>query len=262
MKLKPVLDTLEGLSDALKELYTQRSDGKFALDLDGEPVGFVAKGKLDEFRNNNVELMKQLEALKGKSLSDEDLAEFTKLREEQQKMKDKQLIDAGKIDELLATRTEQMRKDFEAKYGALDKKYTETAEQYAQTQTRLSSVLIDAELSKTITQVGQIRKGALTDIMLRAKTAWQYKDGQLVAVDGEGQPVYSKDGKSPMSMTEWCQGLAESAPYLFEGNQGGGAQGNNGGQGGSKAISKGDSRGFISNLEGIAKGTVVVSDRG
>ena len=155
-----------------------------------------------------------------------------------------------------------MRKDFEAKYGALDSKFKEISEAYIDVEDRLAGTLISAEISKHISSVGSVRKGAMDDILNRAQRTFSYKEGSIVALDADGSPVYSKDGKTPMSVAEWCSGLAEAAPYFFEGNNGGGAQGNNGGQGGSKAIAKGDNNSFISNLDSIAKGTTVISDRG
>lgn len=260
MKLKAVVTSLDGLPDWAKELYTQ-VDGKYVLQLDGELPGFVPKSKLDEFRTNNVALLKQMEDLEkaGLKLSPEQKADYDRMMEEHRKIKDKELIDAGKIDELVQQRTESMRRDYEAKYGALDAKYSEVTKNYATVESRLASTLIGAEISKHISSVGSLRKGAMDDVLNRARATFTYKDGNIVALDSEGAPVYGKDGKTPMAVSEWCQGLAESAPYFFEGSSGGGGSGSGAGGGGNnRAISRGDNKAFMSNLEGIAKGEVNV----
>lgn len=257
MKLKPIVDSLDGMPDALKEMYVA-SNGKYVLDLDGEPAGFVPKGKLDEFRNNNVELMKQLEQLKGKALTDEELAEFKKMREEQQKLKDKQLIDAGKIDELLEQRTSNMRGEYEGKITKLEELLEALSEKLIDAEEKLAGTLITSELSRAVSQVGHLRKGAMDDLVHRAQQVWTYDDGNIVAKNGD-QVIFGKDGKSPLTILEWTQSLVESAPHLFEGSNGGGSSGNSGGgTGGVRTIARGDNKAFISNLKEVAEGKVAV----
>ena len=257
-KLKAIVDNLDSVPEAMRELYTQR-DGKFVLDLDGEPAGYVAKGKLDEFRNNNVELMKQLEAMKGKTLSDEELAEFQRIRDEQQKNKDKELIDKGDIEKLIEQRTERMRADYEKQIEVLTANLDELQESYIDVNDRFAGTLITSEISKHIGTVGALRKGAMDDVIARAQRNWTYEEGNIVAKDADGTTIFGKDGKGPMTMAEWCSGLVEAAPYLFESSVGGDAKG--GGQSqqsGLRVIPKGDSGAFTANLEGIAKGMVQV----
>lgn len=260
MKLKAVVDTLEGLPDWAKELYVPK-DGKFTLELEGEIPGFLPKARIDEFRNANIALAKQLEELEknGLKLTPEQKEEYERLAKQYRENKDKELIDAGKIDELLAQRTEQMRKDHEAKYNALNSKFEETLKNYQMAEQRLAKTLITSEISKNISTVGSLRKGAMDDVLNRAQNFFKYKDGNIMALDGDGSPIYGKDGKTPMSVTEWCQSLAENAPYLFENSSGGGSNGNNNSVTGMRTISKGDNKGFITNLDAIAKGEVQVS---
>lgn len=258
MKLKSVVDTLESVPEALRELYAER-DGKFHLDLDGEPSGFVPKGKLDEFRNNNVTLMKQLEELKGRSLTPEELEEYKKIKEERQKMADKELIDKGDFEKLLEQRTSRMKSEYERQIQALQEATDAMEAELIEANEQLAGTLITSEISKAISAVGALRKGAMDDVIARAQRVWTFEEGKILPKDHEGTTIFGKDGKGPMSMPEWCQSLAESAPYLFESSQGGNANGNSqGGGGGLRVIPKGDAKAFASNLEGIAKGEVQV----
>lgn len=258
MKLKPVLDSLEGVPEAFHELYTQR-EGKFMLELDGELPGFVPRAKLDEFRNNNVTLMKELETLKGRALSQEELDEFKRIREERQKMADKELLDKGEIDKLIEQRTSRMRADYEKQIQTLSEVAEELESQLIAANETLAGTLITAEISKSISSVGALRKGAMDDVISRAQRTWTFEDGKIVPKDPEGTTIFGKDGKGPMTMAEWCQSLAESAPYLFESSSGGGAQGGSSSAGsGLRTIPRNDPNAFAANLEGIAKGEVQV----
>ena len=261
MKLKPVLDTVDGLSDEVKALYERRSDGKFYLDLDGLPPGVVERSKLDEFRTNNIELLRKIDEMTTR-FKDVDPDKYRQIMDEQQKVKDKQLIDAGKIDELVEQRVQRMRTDHESQVTALNKANSDLQEAFNDVFGRYSNTLLMAELTRAVDNVGKVRKGALEDIISRARGVWSLNDdGDLQALDGE-KPMYGRDGKAPLTMAEWLGGLAEMAPHLFEGSSGGGGSGNNGGGGGGgvRQIQPGDNRAFISNLEGIAKGTVAVGN--
>ena len=62
MALKAILASLDGLDEATKALYTKGEDGKYHLDVEG----MVGKSKLDEFREKNVQMAKELQTLKDK----------------------------------------------------------------------------------------------------------------------------------------------------------------------------------------------------
>jgi hypothetical protein len=259
MKMLPVVNSLDNVPEPLREAYVQAADGKYHLDLDGLPPNAVDKGKLDEFRNNNVALLKQLEDFKAK-YGDVDMEEYNRIKEEQRKLKDKELIDAGKIDELLAQRTEAMRRDFEAQRTKLLDNSTAYQTQAEKANQRLSEVLVETEVMKNVGSVGVLRSGANFDVLQRAKSVWSVQDGQLRAMEGD-TPIYGKDGKNPLTVTEWCQGLAETAPYLFESSQGSGSKGgkpNNGGPS-MKYISRSDPN-YGKSLEKIASGELEVRD--
>ncbi len=71
-------------------------------------------------------------------------------------------------------------------------------------------------------------------MILRARSVFQLsEDGQAVAM-ADGEIVYGKDGKTPLSPLEWAEGLRESAPHLWPRAQGAGAVGDKGGKGGKK----------------------------
>lgn len=264
-KLAALLSTLEGVPEQFHEYYEKGADGQYKLTIDGTPAGFVERNKLDEFRTSNIELKKQLEALSGKTLSDEELAEYRELQKEIQAVEEKGMIDEGAIEELVAQRTERMRTTYESQIAALTTKQDQLSKSLNDANSHLSSVVIDSEVSRAVTGVGKIRQGAMTDILGRARAVWKVVDGKPVAMNGD-TPVYSADGRTPLTFTEWSTGLLESAPYLFEGSGGSGAGGGAGGTGGAagggggggKVIARGDVSAFSSNLADIASGKVTV----
>lgn len=259
MKLKATIVSLEEVSEAHRDLYTKGADGKYYLDLDGEPQGFVPRNRLDEFRTNNVTLMKKLEDLE-QQYKGLDPEAARKALEEITKIREKKLIDEGQIEELVATRTEAMRRDLDSRYNNAAAALEQERQQRAQAESRLSEVLVNTEVLRVIGDIGVLRRGANTDVMHRAKNTWRVVDGELRAMDGE-TPIYGKDGKNPLTMHEWCQGLAESASYLFEESKGSGSNGagaSRKGEGGSKVVDRRDPVAFGSNLEDIASGKAVV----
>jgi hypothetical protein len=63
MALKYIVDTLDGMSPAVREHYSKADDGKFRLTLDG---GHPDTGRLAEFRDTNIGLKKTVDDLTAK----------------------------------------------------------------------------------------------------------------------------------------------------------------------------------------------------
>lgn len=213
MKLKFKLDNLDGLDDALKGFYSQGQDGKYYLDVDGA----VAKERLDEFRQTNVELMKKYDSVK-----DLDVEKYKAWEEEHRKKAEGELINAGKVDELIEQRVQAMRTDYEAKIKTYE-------DRISQDSRRLEVLLIDNEVRAAAVQSG-VSPAAVDDVLLRAKTVYQVKDGVPLAVDSKGQTLYGKDGQTPLAISDWVKGLKDSASHLFMQSNGSGS-GNNGNSG-------------------------------
>jgi len=208
MSLKFVVDSVDGLSEDMAALYSKNTDGKFYLEVEGA----VAKTKLDEFRENNVRILKELDKFKGV-----DPTKYADLLKLQEKADEKKLIDAGEIDKVVEQRVGQMRTTYETEVTRL-----KDANSVAHRQ--LESLLIDSAVRDSAMKSG-VHPSAVDDVLLRAKTTFQIKDGAPVPKDSAGNVIYSKDGSTPMSISDWTTGLKKQAPHLFQGSQGGGAGG-------------------------------------
>ncbi len=265
--LVPEYDDQESIPEGLSEHYVE-SNGKWILDLEGQHP--AARAKINEFRDNNVKLLKQLEEMNGQlsGLKDVDPKKYREMQEKLRELEDKQLIDAGNLDEVLNTRTERMRSDFESQTKALAERAAKAEKDRDSTRERLTQVLIDNEVTTAVTTVGTVRRGAMEDILARARRSWSLDDdGKPRALNPDGSTRYGKDGQSPMSMSEYAEELSQSAPWLFEGSSGGGGSGSDEsnrrrGRGDGKTVNVSDKKAFNANLEEIAKGKVrVINDQ-
>lgn len=257
MALKPIVDSADLIPEGLASYY-QEKDGKFHLSLDGE---FVPKSQVTEFRNNNIQLMKKQEELadKLKQFDGVDLVVYQEALKTKQALEDQKLLDSGKLEELVEKRVERMKADFEGKSAALNSRIEDISTENAGLITRLSSVLIDSQIQQAVNDIGKPREGAIQDILNRGRSLFKLIDGKPTPVGPDGNPIFGKDGKAPMTFYEWAQGLQETAGFLFESASGGGSTGGRQSAGGPiKTIAAGDPVAFGANLEAIASGKVAV----
>lgn len=208
MRLKFKLESLEGIDPNVAAMYEQAADGHFYLSVEGA----VDKSKLDEFRANNVTLLKQLEQYKNV-----DPAKYQELLNLAKKAEEKKLIDSGEIDKIVEGRVNEMKSNYETQIKGL-------SEQASVAQRQLESLLIDNSVRDAALKSG-VQSTAVEDVILRAKTTFKVQNGTAVAVDSQGNVIYGKDGSTPMSVIDWTSSLKKQAPHLFMESQGGGAKG-------------------------------------
>lgn len=136
------------------------------------------------------------------------------------------LIAEGKLDEVITRRTERLRGDYDKQLAA-EKARADKAEAFAVKYS-------DKVLADSI-RAAAIRAGALPeaaeDIILRARGTFKLsEDGEAIATDRDGEVIYGKDGKTPLSPLEWAESLRETAAHLWPRAQGAGQTGDNGGK--------------------------------
>ena len=129
-KLQAKLDGLEGLPDGVAEFYNQTENG-YELAVDG----LVPKDTVDQFRDNNIKLQKDNAKL-SKSLQSIDVDKYNELVQKEQRIKDQELIDAGKVDELVHQRTERVRTDLEAQMNAFREQAEQASSEACKVQAR------------------------------------------------------------------------------------------------------------------------------
>ena len=201
-------------------LYVERGN-EWVLDAEG----MADKAKLDEMRQNNIELRKQLE--------ESSRSAAGKLQQAQSEKERLELIAQGhkpeEIEKLVTERLKSLRADWDRQFAAV------TGERDSLT-TRLTAIQIDQGVIATATRRG-LRPTAIPDITSRARAVFKLVEGAPQAFEPDGRTVrYGRDGITPMTLEEWVDAQVADAPHLFEANAGGGAAGN--GAGGAAASSR------------------------
>lgn len=219
--------TLDQVPEGLRE-FASETDGKVK-------VSVVAKVKLDEFRENNVKLSQERDALKtavekARTVFGEDFdaaaKEFGDLRGVAQRVKDGELVENKGLDEALAERTKQMREGYESQVTERAREANAWKEKATALDTRLKRTFIDRAITDVVLDSKSgVEPKAVTDILGRAYSIFQVSDdGKLTPKNGDAI-LYGADGASPMTPAEWVATLKDAAPHYFKGSSGGGASG-------------------------------------
>ena len=223
MPLKYKVKSKDEIPAELQALYVER-DGGWLLDAEGA----VEKTKLEEFRNNNVALLKQLDDFKAR-YEGIDPASVKNLLAEKAKLEEAQQLKAGEVEKVVENRVKGLKADWDKQVAAL------TSERDT-LNTRLTAIQIDQGVITAATKRG-LRPTAITDITARARCVFKLVNGAPRAFETDGQTVrYGKDGISAMTLDEWVDAQVSEAPHLFESNAGGGAAGNGSGGAGNHSV--------------------------
>lgn len=222
MPLNAVVDSIEAVPEVARDLYVQK-DGKYHLAIDG----LVPASKLSEFRDNNISLANQVKELTER-YDGIDPEAWKDMQVQARRIRDKELVEAGKFEELYSERIGPMK-------TAHDRELAAERTEKTKLQSTLEGLLIDGAIRDAAAKSG-VRSTAIDDVLLRGRSAFKVVDGKAVPMDGDKQ-IFGKDAEV-MSVNEWIEGLTERAPHLFEPSQGSGSKGNGGGGGGAKTMTR------------------------
>jgi hypothetical protein len=186
------------------------------------------KAKLDEFRTNNVHLMKDMEDIKDK-FGGIDLDAYADMQKQQQLLKDKKLLDAGKIEELFEERNKGL-------VEAQAKEVKGLQDSNSLLQRQVETFVVDNAVRDSATKAGVVDTG-MDDILLRAKAVFSLSEGKAVPTDSNGQIIYGQGTSEAMSVKEWVDTQMEVAPHLFKESSGSGSQHSKNFIGGNKELS-------------------------
>ena len=135
------------------------------------------------------------------------------------------LLAEGKLDEVITKRTERLRGDYDKQLTA-EKSRADKAEAFA---AKYSDKVLADSIRAAAIKAGALPEAA-EDIILRARGTFKLsEDGEAIATDRDGEVVYGKDGKTPLSPLEWAESLRETATHLWPRAQGAGPTGDNNG---------------------------------
>ena len=200
------------LNEMEQSFYSKDGDG-YKFQIEGavsESSYNEQKEKTNEFRGNNVDLMKKF--------GDVDLDEVRELQEQKRKLLDAEFINKKDFEGLKESATRAMKSDHDARYGSLEEKYNASISSGIQLQARYE---IEGAASKAFGEHA-IRPGLAESTMLLIKSTFSIDNGQVVAKSGDNI-LTGADGN--LTISEFVGSLGED--YKIQ-SQGGKAQGNDG----------------------------------
>lgn len=242
--LEKRIDDISQIDEKYQDLYAQNDNGGYDLQF----VDMEAKKQVDEFRNNNRNLNRQLEEMKSKmdkysalgdDLSEDDIASLKEARARQaaaaQDELYRELIDGeGGVnkDRLKAYADKQFegeRKELQRAIEQLKAQQEEYEAKYWEERNNRQDQAKAQAIRDAIESVARVRPGAMDDVLSRGRAALDFDESDnLVVRDADGEIRYGKRGGDYMTPQEWANELVSNAGHLFDGAIGGGAQGDSG----------------------------------
>lgn len=245
MSLKPIVETLDDVPEALREHFIKREDGKFALDADPEGLETLIEPRIRPLKAA-LERQKE-EAKKSKerllAFEDVDPDEYRRLKDEDQKRHTKKKAgdgDEAEIEAEIDRRTKEALKRHEQEKEGVEARLRET-------ETLLDTQVKDSAIKTAAIDVG-VRKKSVEAAVLLARP-YVKRDGlKTLVVDDEGEVRYGKSGE-PMSLKDLVEEIATNHD-LLEGSEGTGTS-HQGGKSGrmptkkASEMSQSEKRAFI-----------------
>lgn len=187
----------------------------------------------DEILSEKKELQKKLEEL-GKQWDGLDPEVVKNLVNRMNTDEETKLIAEGKIDEVVERRVTAMKTDLETRLASATEKLEALEGEKGSLSDKVKNLVIDGMVRQAGSEL-KLLPTAVEDAIVRAKGRFQLDENDKpVARDDNGALLIGKDGKSPLSPTEWLEGMKEKAPHWFPTPSGAGAGGGPGNSGGGQ----------------------------
>ncbi len=213
MKLKYEYQADSEIPTAYRDLYTEQN-GKYVL---AEVEGVEPAAKVSDYRNNNIQLKRERDELRQKlePLEHVDLAKYEELRQKESDLRDEKLFKKDKIDEVVQNRTLTLREDYE-------KRLKKEAEEKANLMSKLSELTID-RTAADIAAKRKVRPEGISFVVDRVRATAKLENG-IPVIYKNGEKAYGKAAENGglKTIEEEVDEIVTSAPFLLEGNAGGG----------------------------------------
>lgn len=182
------------------------------------------KAKVDEFRQNNIAVQRQLKEYQQLGMETEELKKLVRAVSENEEMK---AVAAGDIDKVLTLRTKPLRDDYEARLAAGADKIAELESAFNRELHKNFDLRVSNEVAMAANNNPDVHKDAVPLFVRMAREVWHVEnDGEIVPRDPRsGTRLISKDGKSDMGFAEWIASCKPVFPSLFKSPTGPGVRG-------------------------------------
>lgn len=255
---KVVIPSVDDFSEEDRKHAVKNEDGTFTIDV--RPTAVVT-----EFRDRNLKQTQTLESLTTKVqqvagtlgveikdiTADFDaeamsnmLVELTGIKK---KVDDGTLVADTSLEAAIATRTNEMKADYEKRINDLTKVNTEFKVEKQKMLGDMDDYILTNEITQAVLSPDSgVRPEALPDVLSRAKQQAKIGgDKKLVFLDGEQKVRYGADAEAPMTKAEWIRETLEKAPH-FSKTSGGGDADNTTRTGVEAMANSSDTEGFVS----------------
>jgi len=189
---------------SLKDFYTKNDAGHWILQ---DVEGLVPGERLDEFRNNNRALMTKTQELEAKLAQAPNAEEYAKIKGELDTLKN-----VGGENKTLTQQVAALTQQVQT----LTNSYKQAQEDASQKQVLLEKKVLEDTIRLSAEKHG-VPAAAMGDVVRRGEADWVMKESK------PSTHVLSKDGVTPVTMDQWMENLATTAPHLFAPSGGGGA---------------------------------------
>ena len=230
-------DSLSEVPEDLQEAAKEAEGGKYV-------VNVVSADKIKEFRENNIGLSQERDALQGAlaqyesvtgvplpDLEEGKLSDFAKtleaLRDTSKKVADGKLVEETSLEEAAAARVTEVTNNFKDQLASMAKdRDAHKAKADASVQ-RANAMMVEnaVRLAASDPDVAMIDKAVAMIMPNALKTFKVEDDGKIVPKQSDGTILYGSDGVSPKTLKEWLLEQREENDFLFKGSKGGGASG-------------------------------------
>ena len=220
MSLKPVIDSLDQVDESLRSHYVGSSDGKFALQLDGQIPGAVDQtthneqlNRVTEFRNNNLALIAERDALKPLAEKASGFGDITPEQATSAIAQIKELEGKGvkRGSDVQAVVDAALRQFRDTEFKAIQQKLeaTDSARQAAE------SKVLEQAMAEAIGRAFKAAGGqdeAQPFIVARAREKFEMAEGVLKAK--QGHYSIEKPGE-PLPLSEWITSQTKQVGFAF-----------------------------------------------
>tara|TARA_R110000824_G_scaffold185016_5_gene365933 strand:+ start:1533 stop:2387 length:855 start_codon:yes stop_codon:yes gene_type:complete len=220
MSIKPVIDSLDQVDESLRSHYVGNSDGKFTLQLEGQLPGAVDQtthneqlNKVTEFRNNNLALMAERDALKplaekasgfGDITPEQATAAIAQIKE----LEGKGVKKGSDVQAVVEAALQQFKN---TEFKAVQQKLEATDVARRAAESKVSEQAMAESIGRAFKSAGG-QDEAQAFIVSRAREKFEMTEGLLKAKSGH----YSleKPGE-PMPLSEWIASQTKEVGFAF-----------------------------------------------
>lgn len=215
--MKLVISALADVAEALRGEYEEKN-GKFFLKMEGEnPAVVEANTKLVEFRDKNIELLKEVGELRPLKTKYEGI-DPEEARAAVKKVKELGTTGIKDVEDV----NNRVRSMVDDAVKPLRDQIASDALLVAAERKRADDYLFRTKVSDAFTKAGG-KTNAVDFVVGLAASEFEIKEGQVVAKTGK----FSKEKPGdPLGTDEWVKNLSEQHDYVFAPSNGGGARTN------------------------------------